>query len=131
MKEFRRVLILIFLVGPLISLYMTFVLKNLWNWFATEALHLPEIPFWVMFGLVLMIGMFTAKLDDIEQKYTFKAFGTALDACVPSDQKEWVREQLEGQQESIWGDIAMMPFTRILGATFTLVVGWAVHTFLL
>jgi hypothetical protein len=47
-----------------------------------------------------MIGMFTAKLDDIEQKYTFKAFGTALDACVPSDQKEWVREQLEGQQEN-------------------------------
>jgi hypothetical protein len=131
MREFRRTLAIVFVVGPLISLYTTFVLKNLWNWFATEALHLPEIPFWVMFGLVLMIGMFTAKPEDIEQKYTFKAFGAALDACVPSDQKDWVREQFEEQQQGIWVEIALMPIIRILGATFTLGVGWAVHTFLL
>lgn len=131
MKELRRTLAIVLLVGPLISLYTTFVLKNLWNWFATEALHLPEISFWVMFGLVLIIGMFTSNFGHIEQEYGFKSIGTALDACVPEDKRDWVREQLEDQQKAIWGDIGMKLFSRIFGATCTLVIGWAVHAFLL
>jgi hypothetical protein len=130
-KPIVRFLTLAFFVGPLISLYTTFVLKNLWNWFATEALHLPEISFWVMYGLVLIIGMFTSNAGDIEQEYRSKALVTCLDACVPEDKKEWVREQLDNQQRGIWVDIGMKVFWRIIGATFTLVIGGAVHTFLL
>jgi len=48
MKDLRRMLVLLFLVGPVVGLYRTFVLLNLWNWFAAEALHLPVISFWVM-----------------------------------------------------------------------------------
>jgi len=33
------------------SLFTTFVLQNLWNWFAIPALHASEISFWVMYGL--------------------------------------------------------------------------------
>lgn len=131
MKEIRRLLIIVLVVAPLLSLYITFVIKNLWNWFAAEALNLPQVSFWVMYGIVLMIGMFTSDFGDIEQKYSFKAFGVALDACVPDDKKAWVLEELEAQQESIWRDVAIIPFMRILGATVTLVIGWGVHTFLL
>jgi hypothetical protein len=130
MKEIRRTLILVFVVWPLISLYTTFVLQQLWNWFATEALHLPKISYWVMYGLVLIIVTFTSNPGDVQREYTFKAIGIALDACVPIDQKEWVREQLEDQNSGIWGDIALKVFSRILGATCTLVIGWAVHMFL-
>jgi hypothetical protein len=99
-KELRGTLA-VFLMWPLSGLYTAFVLKNLWNWFATEALHLPEISFWVMYGLVLIIGMFRANYDDgdIEQKNTFKAMAIAVDACVPEDRREWAREQLEDQQK--------------------------------
>lgn len=130
LKPVMRTLTIAFFITPLISLYTTLVLKNLWNWFATEALHLPEISFWVMYGLVLIIGMLTANDGGIEQEYAFKAFGVALDACVPEDKKECVSEQLEDLQKGIWSDIGWKLFSRILGATCTLGIGWAVHTFL-
>ena len=84
-----------------------------------------------MYGLVLIIGMFTSNAGDSEQEYRFKTLVTCLDACVPEDKKEWVREQLDDQQRGIWADIGMKVFWRIIGATFTLVIGWVIHTFLL
>jgi hypothetical protein len=131
MKDIRRLLALTFLIGPLIGLYRTFVLQNLWNWFATEALHLPVISFWVMYGLVLIIGILTADYSDKQQEHAFKTFGILLDACVPDDKKEWVREQLDDVQENIWVDVGFMVFGGILDVTVALVLGWAVHAFLL
>jgi len=113
-----------FLVGPLVGLYTTFVLMRLWNWFATEALHLPEISFWVMYGLVLIIGMFTPGFGDTGQEYSFKAIATAVDACVPDHKREWVSEQIEGQQSGIWIDVGFKIFGKIFGATCTLAVGF-------
>ena len=131
MKDIRRTLAMLFLVGPLISLYSTFVLMNLWNWFATEALHLPEISFWVMYGLVLIVGMLTWKPDDKANEYSLKGLTICVDACVPEDQKQSVSEQLKDQYEGIWMDVGWTVFSRILDVTFTLVLGWAVHRFLL
>lgn len=132
MKELRRVLVVTFLVGPLIGLYTTLVIENLWNWFAAESLHLPEISFWVMYGLVLLIGLFAQRFSDPnkEQEYSFKAITTALDACVPEDKKEWVNEQLEDQRKELWFDIGLIAFLRVLSVTWVLVLGWAVHSFL-
>ena len=129
MKELRKTLLLVLLVGPLMSLYTTFVLMNLWNWFAIEALHLPEISFWVMFGLVLMIGMFTATSTNKEQEYSFKALSIAIDACIPEDKRQSVNEELKQNQEGIWVDLFFTVISRVAGATFTLVLGWVVHTF--
>jgi hypothetical protein len=50
---------LFWLIGSVVALYRTFVIENLWNWFAASALHIPEISFWGMYGLVLLIGVFT------------------------------------------------------------------------
>jgi hypothetical protein len=131
MKELRRTAVLVFLMGLLIGLYTTFVLENLWNWFAAEALHLPAMSFWVMFALVLMIGMLRPDVGDPGQEYSLKALATAIEACVPEDKKEWVAEQFEDQQRALWVDIGWKVFSRILGATCTLLIGWAVHSFLL
>jgi hypothetical protein len=130
-KPIARFLTLVFFAGPLISLYTTFVLKNLWNWFATGALHLPEISFWVMYGLVLIIGMFTSDFGDLDHERRFKVLATALDACVPEDKREWVNEQLADLQSSIWTDIGFKIFGKILDTTWILVIGWVVHAFLL
>jgi hypothetical protein len=131
MKEVRGTLAFVFVL-LLGSLYTTFVLTKLWNWFATVALHLSEISFWVMYGLVLIVGLFGANYNDgnIEQKYTFKAIATAVDACVPDDKRQSVREQLGDQEQGIWDDI-LLAFAKILIATVALVIGWAIHTFLL
>lgn len=130
MKELRKLPTMI-LVGLLVGLYTTFVLENLWNWFATQALHLPVISFWIMYGLVLIISMFKENFSDIDQEISFKGFGILLDACVPEHLKESVSAKLEDLQEGIWGEIVLKVFAKIFSATCTLVIGWAVHTFLL
>jgi hypothetical protein len=131
MKDIRRMLVVMFLVGPLVGLYTTFVLENLWNWFATDALHLPAVSFWVMYGLVLIIGMFSSSGSDFEQEHRFKVLATVLDACVPEEKRELVTEQLDEHQSSMWADVGFKIFGRVLGITWTLVVGWGVHTFFL
>jgi hypothetical protein len=79
----------------------------LWNWFATGALHVPEISFWMMYGLVLTIGAFKMHHDDsnIEQKNRLKAIAIAVDASMPEDKRKRVRERLDDQQNGIWDDI--------------------------
>ena len=52
-------IVIIWLVGMVVGLYTTFVLQSLWNWFATEAFHVSQISFWVMYGVVLVVGLLT------------------------------------------------------------------------
>jgi hypothetical protein len=78
-----------------------------------------------------MIGMFTTSYGNKENEYSFKPLAIAVDACVPEGKRAEVLEQLEDQKRSIWQEIGMMPIWRIVGASFTLLIGWAVHTFLL
>lgn len=131
MKDIRRLLVLMFLVGPLVGLYRTFVLQRLWNWFAAEALNLPVISFWVMYGLTLIIGILTTNYDDKQQERNFKILWIILDACVPDDKKESLREELDEMGQNIWVEVGFMVVGGILGLTLALALGWAVHTFLL
>lgn len=119
-----------FVVSPLISLYTTFVLTQLWNWFATAALHLDEISFWVMYGLVLIISTLKLNAGDVGDEYRDKAFATLLDACVPDDKKQAVSEEIEAQTQGLWFDIGLRIFLQTVGLSFTLTLGWAIHTFL-
>lgn len=120
---------LFWMIGAVISLYTTFVLQNLWNWFVTEAFHLSQVSFWVMYGLVLVVGMFS---DDLrfDENQQFKALATALDACIPEEKREWVNEQLDTQTKFVWLEAGSAAFGRLVGTTFTLLVAWVVHVFL-
>ena len=128
-RPLTRALPIMFFVGPLVGLYTTLVLQKLWNWFATEALHVPEISFWLMYGVVLIIELFTA--DRSDNSHEFKTLTTLLDACVPDDKREEVREQLDDMYSAIWVEAGSKVFGKILSVTWVFVIGWAVHTFLL
>lgn len=39
-----------------IGLWNTFVAEHLWNWFGATYFHLQNIPFWTMFGLLLLLN---------------------------------------------------------------------------
>jgi hypothetical protein len=123
--------VLTFLIGPLVGLYRTFVLQKLWNWFAAGALSLPVISFWVMYGLVLIIGILTTNYSDKQQERNFKILWIILDACVPDDKKESVREELDEMGKNIWIEVGFIVIGGILDFTWALLLGWAVHTFLL
>ncbi len=51
----------------------------------------------------------------------------AIDACIPEDRKEFVKEQLEDQKQNIWIEVASVLFGRVFGNAMTLGVGFVVH----
>lgn len=129
MKIQMRKIVVFYLIGAVVGLYTTFVLQNLWNWFATEAFRLPQISFWLTYGVVLIIGMF-AEDNNIEERQQFKALAIILDACVPEEKRESVNEELDSETKLIWLEVGSTIFGKIVGVTFTLAVGWTVHAFL-
>ncbi len=120
--------IVLWIVGLTVSLYKAFVLQNLWNWFAAIAFNVPSASFWVVLGLLWLVQLLTDRPDfPLEPKW--KYLFTVLDACVPEDKKEILKEELE-QVGPLWVDAGLMVLGELAQNTFVLVLGWCVHTFL-
>src|SRR6266481_5640534 len=92
--------VLLFIVAMVVRLYTTFVLENLWNWFVSDAFHLSHISFWVMYGVVLFIGLLTVDFN-YEQARRFKVLAIGIDACIPENLREMVNKQLEDQDDQV------------------------------
>jgi hypothetical protein len=137
MKKAIPVLVIGSIVGSIVGLYTTFLIENLWNWFATSAFHVPEMSFWGMYGLVLLVGLFTTEVPrSVYDDPQWKGMLIILEACVPDDKREMVTDELKDQIENtMWTDVVVQSFStsvgKLVGNTFVLVLGWAVHTFLI
>lgn len=53
-------LVAVYLFSMLGGLYVAFVAMNMWNWFIVPALHLSDISFLLMLGVVWTIGLLRA-----------------------------------------------------------------------
>lgn len=120
--------VLFWIIGAIVGLYTAFVLQNLWSWFATEAFHVSPISFWVMYGLVLIIGMFSP--EKFEETYHFKALAIGVDACIPDEKREVLHDKLREETEQVSWGVRWSIFGKLLSNTLTLAIGWAVHAFL-
>jgi len=112
------------------GLYTAFVAKQFWDWFVTSAFHLSEISFWVMYGLVMFIGLFTYYGENPAEELKWKALMIAVQACIPEHRAEEVKEEVKAEADDIWINIFSLAFGKLVGNTVTLVFGWVVHTFL-
>jgi hypothetical protein len=119
-------LLIVALIG---NLYLTFVLQNLWNWFVSEAFHVSQISFWVLYGLVLMVRTFVTEERPEEQR-KFRSLEIAIDACIPRDKREFVEKHLQEQKEAVWAEAGIAAFSDFIGNTISLGIGWGVHIFL-
>jgi|ERR1019366_810742 integrase len=77
-------------ISLVVGFYTTFVLQNLWNWFAVPALHVSNIGYWSMFGLNILIGLLFERGEKYEEDHRWKAAMTVLDACVPEGRHAYV-----------------------------------------
>jgi hypothetical protein len=120
--------VLFFAVGLLVNLYTTFVLTICWNWFVTTAFHVSEISFWVMYGLVLVVSLFQNPYDaSVAEDQRWNSALIMIDACVPEDRKQYVKEELEDLKPQMWFEIGSALFGRIVGTTLTLGIAFVVH----
>jgi hypothetical protein len=121
---------MVFALGLVVSFYTTFVLENLWNWFAVSALGAPQISYWTAYGFVLLIRLLFDKDTTYKEQEIFGRLGMMIDACVPEEKRAELTEQLLEEDKGLVGRLFGGVFGEALGVTLTLGLGWAVHTFL-
>jgi hypothetical protein len=121
-----------FFLKLVLNIYSTFVLTILWRWFVVPALHVPDISFWIMYGLVLTIALFQNYPNrNLTEERRWESALTMIRSAVPENRKALVEEELEAIKPSeweIWFDGAVDLVGRALTCTFTLAVGFVVHS---
>ena len=120
--------ILLYALSLIVGLYTTFVLTVLWDWFVAPAFHVSEISFWVMYGLMLLIGMLRDNGKDFEAEHRHKAVAVALDACLPEEKRQQVSEELEGLNEEVWWQAGWKVFGQVVANSLTLAIGFFIHS---
>lgn len=109
-------------------LYTTFVLTIMWNWFVTPTFHVSDISFLMMYGLVLVVSLFQSPSDrNFAEDHRWKGLMTAVEACIPPDRMEEVKEEISNQQSEMWWGIGSSIFARAFGNTVALGIGFVVH----
>jgi hypothetical protein len=117
-------------LGLVMSLYITFVMQTLWNWFVPSVLHADSISYWNMYGLLLIVTvvkMRNASTGEAGELYRAKIM---LEACLPDEKREETMRAIE--KEDIGSK--MLRYAdgfKLLGATVWLAIGFAVHAFLM
>jgi hypothetical protein len=105
-----------------ISFYVAFFLQNLWNWFAVPSLRVAALSYWQMFGLNLLFQTISGGPD------TFPLL--VQHASLPEVDKQRVEQTLT--DEKVWTEVLMpLAIQTALRLTTALVVGWAIHAFLM
>jgi hypothetical protein len=92
-----------------------------------DLLHVPEASYWLIYGLSMLFGLMTEKLDSPAHERRWNALFIILNACVPEQKMEDVKEEVRSETESIWSDVGLMIFGRVRTNSLTLGIGFAVH----
>jgi hypothetical protein len=122
-----------FLIGIPVSLYTTFIIQLLWNWFVAPAFHIPEISFWGTYGMVLLAGVLIEGQrggDRLADEQRWKNIAHALEACIPEEKREQVVEAMSREEDALWVTVGSKVFGLVVGNTVALLIGWGVHAFL-
>ena len=115
--------------STLVGFYTIFVLMQLWNWFAVPLLHVPEASYWLIYGLSMVFGLLTGATgqDNPARERRWNSLFLILNACVPEHKMEDVKEDVRSETESIWSDVGLLIFGRVLTNSLTLGLGFVVH----
>jgi len=116
--------------GLLASVYTTFVLQTLWNWFLGPALHTPEISFWMMYGLTLTIPLLTERIGvdpDFMQNFRWELAVSILEIFVTDDQLKKIERIVETKKGELWVKGWLAFAGKIASNTVILGFGWIVH----
>ena len=88
---------------------------------------MDAVSFWVMYGLTMLIDLLRSNANDIEAEHRHKIVAVMLDACVPAERREEVKEQLTEFTEQMWYEVGWKLFGKVAGNAITLGLGFVVH----
>jgi hypothetical protein len=114
-----------FIIGIALKLYTTFVLQNLWNWFVVPAFQIPSISFWLMYGVLLLIGLVFPR-SDLAQESRWERTFMVLHECIPEDRREAVNEKVK-ESAQVGLMVLSETFNTLIGNTVILMIGFVVY----
>jgi hypothetical protein len=116
-------------VSIVVGLYTTFVLLSMWNWFAVQALHGPEIHYWTMYGLMMLIRL-VFEPPVFKEKEVFGRLEILIRACVPEEKRDQLDATLKEEEKGFAARAGWSAVGQAIGASIALGLGWAIHSFL-
>lgn len=118
------------LAGLLIGVFRAFVLLNLWNWFVTVVFHVSEISFLQVYGLSLVIQLFSPGADGgdkVEENVRWGIAMRALELCIPEGKMQDYTLAMKEMEGNVWTDMGIWIFSQLLGLAFALAFGFVIH----
>jgi hypothetical protein len=127
-KSLLKVLGLLLVALP-VGFYTAFVAQCFWNWFAVPTLHVAEVSFLEMLGLLWLIQLLISK-PSVADDRRFVLLASLIELCVPSERQEELSDLKQGNSlvDFIEGFSAV--FGQVVGNTVTLALGFALHLFI-
>ena len=129
---FKKV-VLFWALSVIMGLYTTLALTLLWNWFVSPVFHLTDVSFWLMYGLVLVVGLLRFSNNDEarEAERRLVIVITALEFCIPTESREAaksaVQDLMDRQMKRLWIEAGIPIVGQAFATTATLGVGFVVH----
>jgi hypothetical protein len=128
---FRVLLPLLSMAQPL---YTAFVMRELWNWFVSEALHASPISYGQAFGLYMLVKLVMHR-DDLKclLDRRWEQLVPLLALCAPQDRSIEFETAVNGNKHEgaamglavEYGD----DISETVKATLALVIGWFIQAF--
>jgi hypothetical protein len=112
-----------------VGLYTTFVLQSLWNWFVTKALNVPEISYWPMYGILMVIAICLER-NTLHEAYRWECMTTMVYDSIPDEKRAKTDETLKQHYEALPSKVRWYVFEQVIGNSITLGIGWVIHRLL-
>jgi len=114
------------LVGLPVGCYTAFVAECLWNWFAVPALHLSEISFLQMLGILLLIQVLIGQSSEDQDK-RWEWLASVVGLCAPDEKRQALEEMTEKTLRVDFVEGFFLVFAKVGVNTFMLALGFVLH----
>lgn len=119
----------VMLIGLPVGMYTAFVAECYWNWFAVPSLHVSELSFLQMLGILWLIQLIIPKQSSNADGRVWALLLSAIELCVPAEKQEELTELKEPPAIAA----IIEGFSAIVGQlasnTFMLLLGFILHMF--
>ena len=126
--------VLFWAISIVMGLYTTFALTLLWNWFVVPVFHVAVASFWLVYGLVLIVGLLRFSDNDDEMRESERRLViviTAIEFCIPEEKREAAKESvqhlMDQQLKGLWFEVGLPIVGQAFATTATLAAGFVVH----
>ncbi len=114
----------------LVGVYSAFVAMCMWNWFAVQALNVPNVSFLQMIGLVWLISILVNHNQSDKDETRWRMLFTIIERCVPEEKREIISGAIAEFKYNLWDDVWSRIFWQIGAKTITLILGFVLHLFI-